>query len=283
MNFFTTQHLAFTFGLLGNIISFFVFLSPIPTYYNIYKRKSTEGFQSIPYVVALFSAMLLMYYAFLKTENGTLLITINSFGCFVESIYIGLYIFYAPKKAPTVKLLMGMLGSYGMILLLTETLVHDHLVRLKIVGWICLIFSVCVFAAPLLILKQVIITKSVEYMPFALSLTLTFNAVMWFFYGFLIRDPNIALPNILGFGFGILQMLLYWWYKDSNKDKLPKDSTKVEAQVIIALGEKNDYKSPELSHQVIDIAKIKVDPSPWKTTTPIDGNMRPNMDVPVQA
>ncbi|KAL6959148.1 Bidirectional sugar transporter sweet14 [Sarracenia purpurea var. burkii] len=91
------QNLAFAFGLLGNIISFFVFLSPLPTFYQIYKKKSTEGFQSVPYVVALFSAMLLMYYAFLKS-NSTLLITINSFGCFIETFYIAVYLFYAPKK-----------------------------------------------------------------------------------------------------------------------------------------------------------------------------------------
>ncbi|KAA8549205.1 hypothetical protein F0562_000889 [Nyssa sinensis] len=75
----SASHLASVFGILGNILSFLVFLAPLPTFYKIYKRKSTEGFQSIPYAVALFSAMLTFYYAFLKT-NAMLLITINSTG-----------------------------------------------------------------------------------------------------------------------------------------------------------------------------------------------------------
>ncbi|KAL6969222.1 hypothetical protein U1Q18_028947 [Sarracenia purpurea var. burkii] len=65
---------------------------------EIHKRKSTSGFQSLPYVVALFSAMLWMYYAFLKSD-AVLLISINSFGCLIETIYIVIYLVYASKES----------------------------------------------------------------------------------------------------------------------------------------------------------------------------------------
>ncbi|KAJ8537053.1 hypothetical protein K7X08_035454 [Anisodus acutangulus] len=203
-------HWAFAFGVLGNIISFIVFLSPIPTFYKIYKKKSTEGYQSIPYVVALFSSMLWIYYAFLKT-NTTLLITINSFGVFIETIYVGFYLFYAPKKVrvQTIKmLLLSVVGGFGAIILVTQFLFKGA-VRGQVVGWICLVFSLCVFVAPLGIVRQVIKTKSVEYMPLLLSVFLTLSAVAWFFYGLLLKDINIAAPNVLGFIFGILQIVLY--------------------------------------------------------------------------
>lgn len=73
------------------------FLSIRPTYYTIYKNKSSEGFQSIPYVVALLSAMLLLYYGVLKT-NASLIISINAFGIAIELAYLIFYITYAPKK-----------------------------------------------------------------------------------------------------------------------------------------------------------------------------------------
>ncbi|PIA41953.1 hypothetical protein AQUCO_02100060v1 [Aquilegia coerulea] len=219
MTIITIQHpLVFSVGLLGNIISFMVFLAPLPTFYHIFKKKSTEGFQSIPYVIALFSSMLWMYYAFLKSD-AYLLITINALGCVIETIYIAIFIAYAPKKArvTTAKLLLLLnLGVFCLILLLTILLAKGP-TRVNVLGWICVVFSACVFAAPLSIVRLVIRTKSVEFMPFSLSFFLTISAVSWFSYGFLLKDIYIALPNVLGFIFGVLQMILYAIYKNSSK------------------------------------------------------------------
>lgn len=68
-----------------------------PTFLIIYKKKSSEGYHSIPYVIALSSAMLLLYYGLLKS-NAVLIITINSIGCVIEVIYLMLYLIYAPQK-----------------------------------------------------------------------------------------------------------------------------------------------------------------------------------------
>nr|GLL48711.1 bidirectional sugar transporter SWEET12-like [Ipomoea trifida] len=179
-----------------------------PTFYQIYKKKTTEGFQSIPYVVALFSAMLWIYYAFLKS-NTTLLITINSFGCFIETIYVCFYLFYATKK--------------------------DR--------------------------RQVIRTKSVEHMPFLLSVFLTLSAVAWFFYGLLLKDMNIAVPNVLGFIFGILQIVLYAVYKNKKPSSSSEVSLENPATTTIVKDKKkqkhNNLPVAELTEeQIIDIVKL---------------------------
>lgn len=124
-----------------------------PTFYRIYKSKSTEGFQSVPYVVALFSAMLWIFYALIKTGED-LLITINAAGIVIESIYIIMYFIYAPKKGKlfTAKIMMLLnFGVFGLIMLVTLLLFKGDK-RTTVLGWICVGFSVSVFVAPLSII-----------------------------------------------------------------------------------------------------------------------------------
>ena len=90
-------------------------------------------------------------------------------------------------------------GLLGLIILGTA-LVRDSHLKLMIVDLICALFSVCVFVTPLWFIiysllflicvfrRQVIRTKSVEFIPFSLSFFLTICATMWFFYGLLIKD-----------------------------------------------------------------------------------------------
>ncbi|KAL8151478.1 hypothetical protein V2J09_021286 [Rumex salicifolius] len=226
----TFHHLANFFGILGNIVSFIVFLSPSPTFYNIYKANSTQGFDPLPYSVALFSCMLTGYYGLVK--HNVLLITINAVGLVIESIYLTIYMLFASRreKLNAAKLLFSFnVGLLGLIILITTLITHGAL-RETCVGWICAICSVCVFASPLSVIffrlifmttttlqKTVITTKSVEFLPFWLSISLTVSAVIWFLFGYFIRDLFVALPNVLGLLFGIAQMTLYLMYKNSKK------------------------------------------------------------------
>ncbi|KAH6794713.1 bidirectional sugar transporter SWEET12-like protein [Perilla frutescens var. hirtella] len=229
-----------------------VFLAPIPTFYQIYKKRSTEGFQSIPYVVGLFSAMMWIYYAFLKPDT-TLLITINSVGCFIQSAYLCFYLVFANKNTrfQTVKLLLLLnVVGFGLIMFVTQFFANDSN-RANIVGWICLVFSLCVFVAPLCVVRQVVRTRSVEYMPFLLSFFLTLSAVMWFFYGLLRKDYNIAIPNVLGFSFGVLQMVLYLVYKNAKNGVQEKQQ--LPADIEMKIEESN--LPTELKEQIIDVVK----------------------------
>ncbi|KAJ8435673.1 hypothetical protein Cgig2_014254 [Carnegiea gigantea] len=256
----------FAFGLLGNVISFMVFLAPMPTFIRIFKKKSTEGFQSVPYVVAIFSCLLWIYYALLK-GNTILLITINIAGVVIETIYIVIFISYAPKQAKistlNLFLLLNFVGFCSIVLLCHYLVKGDA--RIQVFGWICVGISISVFAAPLSIMvstkntllcrgyyiqlficlidhkckcsltdvifalqRLVIRTKSVEYMPFNLSLCLTLTAVIWFMYGMLQKDLYVTLPNVVGFMFGVAQMTLYGIYrkydKEAEKQKLPEQA-----------------------------------------------------------
>ncbi|KAI3896821.1 hypothetical protein MKX03_028327, partial [Papaver bracteatum] len=66
--------LSFIVGILGNIISILVFLSPITTFKRIVKKKSTENFKGILYISTFLSTSLWTYYGLLK-PGGILIVT----------------------------------------------------------------------------------------------------------------------------------------------------------------------------------------------------------------
>uniref|UniRef100_A0A7N0ZTT6 Bidirectional sugar transporter SWEET n=1 Tax=Kalanchoe fedtschenkoi TaxID=63787 RepID=A0A7N0ZTT6_KALFE len=251
MTLFTTEHLAFFSGLMGNIISFLVFLAPIPTFYTIYKKKSSDGFQSIPYIVAFFSASLLLYYAFLK-NNAYMLISINGIGCVIELIYLTIFLMYASRETRmfTIKLILASnVGALGLIMIITIVFVKTNAMRITIVGWTCAIINIAVFAAPLSIMKQVITTKSVEFMPFSLSFFLTLCATAWFFYGLFVKDLYIAVPNVLGFILGITQMTLYMIYKNAKPENIKMKSFEHDEEN--AIDQKQDHPSTNIELRAI--------------------------------
>ncbi|XP_015689892.2 bidirectional sugar transporter SWEET12-like [Oryza brachyantha] len=212
------QPLVFAVGIVGNILSFLVILAPVPTFYRVYRKKSTESFRSAPYAAALLSATLWLYYALLTSD--LLLLSINSLGCLVESLYLTIFLLYAPKKSMvfTVKLVCAMnLGLFGAMVAVLQLCVKGER-RVTLAGGIGASFALAVFVAPLTIIRQVMRTKSVEFMPFWLSFFLTLSAVVWFLYGLLIKDFFVATPNVLGLLFGVAQMVLYVVYKNPRKN-----------------------------------------------------------------
>ncbi|GAV60958.1 LOW QUALITY PROTEIN: MtN3_slv domain-containing protein, partial [Cephalotus follicularis] len=105
----------------------------------------------------------------------------------------------------------------------------------------CVAISMCVFAAPLSIVAQVIQTRNVEFMPSTLSFFLTLSAIMWF-YGLFNKDM-CCLPNIVGFILGLLQMLVYAMYRKAKNviqgKKLPEQLKNIIPQS--ALGQYEVY------------------------------------------
>nr|GEW78142.1 exocyst complex component EXO70B1-like [Tanacetum cinerariifolium] len=231
---FDVQHpLILVFGILGNLVSTGVYFAPVPTFIKICKRKSTMGFESFPYVVSLFSALLWMYYSFIKEGNTFLLITVNALGSLIETVYVIIFIIYATPygRKQTLKILSASMALCLVISLGSFYLLHGP-TRALVVGWICVALSICVFASPLTIVLQIVKTKSVEFMPFTLSCFLTLSAMMWFAYGMFTKDLCVTVPNVLGFVLGMIQMSLYQYYKQKGKTKKNTAEKKLPEHIV---------------------------------------------------
>ncbi|GAA0162760.1 hypothetical protein LIER_18784 [Lithospermum erythrorhizon] len=214
------------FGIFGNATGLFLFLAPMVTFKRILLSRSTEQFSGIPYVMTLLNCLLSAWYGlpFISPHNIPVSI-INGTGAVLEFIYVLVFLIFAPRKekAKIFGLLVLVLALFAAVVFISLFALHDNK-RKIFCGLAAMIFSIIMYASPLSIMRTVIRTKSVEYMPFFLSLFVFLCGTSWFIYGLLEMDPFLYVNNGFGCGLGALQLILYAIYR-GNKQGEKKTET----------------------------------------------------------
>ncbi|KAG8363858.1 hypothetical protein BUALT_Bualt19G0066300 [Buddleja alternifolia] len=211
------QGIVFFVGVIGNIISVLMFLSPVKTFLRIVSKKSTEEFDSLPYICTLLNSSLWTYYGITK-PGSYLVATVNGFGVVVEIIYVALFLLFAPprKRAKTAILFVVVdVGLLAAAMSITYFLMSGDM-KINTIGFMCSGLNVIMYASPLSAMKTVVTRKSVEYMPFLLSFFLFLNGAVWTFYAVLVKDWFLGVPSGIGFVFGTVQVVLYAMYRNSK-------------------------------------------------------------------
>ncbi|CAI9111885.1 OLC1v1012216C1 [Oldenlandia corymbosa var. corymbosa] len=204
-------------GIVGNVISFGLFLSPIPTVFGFWKKKTVEEFHPWTFVFGILNCCLWIMYGAPKIHpDSTLVWTINSVGLVLYVVYLSIYVWYAPK--PKMLQVFGSVGAVAIVDVIVALpvllVVHVIKTRTLITGILAVIFNVCLYAGPLTVLGTVYRTKSVEYLPIWICSANLANGIIWSTYALLSApiDPMILTGNGIGTVLGLIQIGLHVWY-----------------------------------------------------------------------
>ncbi|XP_074267908.1 bidirectional sugar transporter SWEET5-like [Silene latifolia] len=216
-------------GIIGNVITFGLFLSPVPTMYNIIKNKSVQQFSVDPYIATILNCVMWVIYG-LPTVNPDhiLVVTINGIGLGLEVIYVGIFLLYSTgwcltRKRITFGLIFAAIFTL-VVTMITFNVFHTTEKRTVFMGALCVAFNILMYFSPL--------TKSVKYMPFWLSLTNVLNGICWTAYACIHFDIWMVVPNGLGAVSGLIQLMLYWcYYKTTDWNDDSPDSLKHAKEV----------------------------------------------------
>ncbi|XP_028806816.1 bidirectional sugar transporter SWEET3-like isoform X2 [Neltuma alba] len=228
-------------AVLGNAASVALYAAPTVTFKRVIRKKSTEEFSCLPYIVGLLNCLLFTWYGLPVVSYGWEnfpLVTVNGFGIVLELSYVLIYFWYASAKGKVKVALTAIpvIAVFCIIVIVSTFAFHDSRHRKLLVGSIGLCVSVAMYASPLVVMKKVIQTKSVEFMPLPISLCSFLAGVLWLTYGLLIRDIFVAGPSVVGVPLAILQLVLhckYWKRKvteEPNGLNLEKGDVAVEKE-----------------------------------------------------
>ncbi|CAL5444654.1 hypothetical protein CsSME_00053332 [Camellia sinensis var. sinensis] len=220
-------------GVIGNVISLFLFLSPVPTLFKICKSKSVQEFKPYPYVATVLNCAMWIFYGLpVVHPDSILVVTINGVGLLIEIVYVLIFLTYSnwPKRKKILIALLVEVIFMAIVVFITMTFLHTTKARSTLVGLLCIVFNIIMYTSPLTVMRSVIKTKSVKFMPFYLSLANFCNGLVWLIYALLKFDPYITIPNGLGALSGAIQLILYaTYYKTTNwDDDGPLESSEVQ-------------------------------------------------------
>ncbi|KAK7266128.1 hypothetical protein RIF29_18768 [Crotalaria pallida] len=203
-------------GVLGNVISFGLFLSPAPTFYGIIKKKDVEEFKPHPYLATVLNCAFWVFYGLpFIHPNSTLVLSINAVGLGFEFVYLTIFYIYSSNKGRKKMLIFLLVEGifFAAIVLITMLTLHGTRKRSLVVGIICDIFNIMMYVSPLTIMAKVIKTKSVKFMPFWLSLANFLNGLCWATYALIHPfDIYVLISNGIGAVSGLVQLALYACY-----------------------------------------------------------------------
>ena len=206
----------------GIVIGILLSLSPIPTFVDIAIRsKSTGGYTVAPYVSAFACAGSWLTYAILAGSSKSDLIPLNALSLVIYGLYCGVFLYYSQNRTNVLLLYAFAATAIGLVVI-AAVFIHS----LALVGILATISNCLMFAAPLAVMNQVIVTQSVRYMPFLLSFSSFMCASVWLVWAFTAKDYFVMVPNVLGTIFGCIQLVLYalyWRMAEDGQETLVRE------------------------------------------------------------
>ncbi|XP_026378366.1 bidirectional sugar transporter SWEET7-like [Papaver somniferum] len=202
-------------GIIGNLIALGLFLSPLPTFHSIYKKGEVKEYSPLPYIVTLLNCLLWVYYGKVH-PNSLLVIIINAIGIVIQFSYVVFYFIYANKKQRRFVACLSLIeiAIFILVVLLCSLIPSStkHWDIAVVTGIACDLVNIAMYVMPCLAIYKVYRTKSLEYMPFWLSLFSFVNGGFWLVYGLLPVDLYIILSNGIGCALGVIQMSVIGYY-----------------------------------------------------------------------
>lgn len=209
-------------GILGSAFALLMYGAAITTFKRVIEKRTTESFSGLPFAIALYNCLLYTFYGSPLISNGwdnIVVMVVNAIGLLLECCFVCIYLIFAPPKP---KRKMAGMVAFALVVFATIVIasfcgVHDHEQRKVLVGTAGMVATLILYASPLSVIRLVIQTKSVEFMPsFYFSLFAFLGSVLWMAYGCLSRDIAIMAPNFVGVPLALGQMVLYCFYRNKE-------------------------------------------------------------------
>ena len=201
-------------GWAGTAAALGLFAVPAITCRRIVTSGSLGDYDHLPYLSQLASTLMWSMYALPSVTPCKMQpLSTNLAGAALSVLWLAVFVRFAHDRARGV-----ILGGIAAVLMLDGVLAAVAFgvqgaagasLSSDVLGYASSVLNVLMYAAPLAIVRLVLRTRSVEYMPLGLTLAQALNSTLWLSYAVVVRDPFIVVPNMCGVALACLQLACY--------------------------------------------------------------------------
>lgn len=185
----------------------------------MFRTRSVENIQFLPFLTTDINNLSWLSYGCLK-QDWTL-ISVNTVGAALQSLYILAYVYFSPQKRRVLLQSAGLLGVLILGYCYFSLLIPDAALRLARLGLFCSVFTISMYLSPLVDLAKIIQSRSTRCLSFPLTVATFLTSASWTLYGFQLSDLYIMVPNVPGIVTSLLRFWLFWQFPP-DQDKLYK-------------------------------------------------------------
>jgi uncharacterized protein with PQ loop repeat len=208
---FTTVSMLSHLSLLGPIISFLSFISPLP---SIQAALETGSAAELPFpIIACQLALCIVNAGYGSAiKNGPIVVT-NILGIILQALWIVCWYYLRWKLGRNRiahPLYFSLLGMTTIIMSVAAMANIDA----DVVGTLSVVINIMFTFSPMADLGQVVRTRKTSSIPPAIIAMMFLGNVCWGLYGWIIKNNVILLPNLLGFEMSVFLVIVYLWCHD---------------------------------------------------------------------
>ncbi|CAB3409473.1 unnamed protein product [Caenorhabditis bovis] len=203
---------ALSFSAITTTIA--LFFCGIPICLTIHRQGGIGEISDVPFLMGLVGGSFWLRYGLLKLDYTMIIVNLVGVACF--AIYCLFYLYYSwPTKSFAIKLGLVYATIIAMIVWIA---IHPNL---SLLGVVCMTFNILNFGAPLAGLGVVLKNREVSTLPFPMCVANFLVSSQWCFYGYLVNDIFIVIPNGIGVLLAVLQLSLFIVFPANETERSP--------------------------------------------------------------
>jgi solute carrier family 50 protein (sugar transporter) len=204
--------------VLATISSVVLYVSPWPQFRLIHRRRSPGDTSLLPVVALFCNAFMWCVYGFVA-DSIFPLVVVNAFGVATSLFFSAIYVRFGSDSQRKYAGQLWLGAGLAMLLAVVYAVLGVHGVTgqspaevATTLGFVCVTCNVCLFAAPLETMGQVLRTKSAASLPIALCVANLTSGALWSTMAIGQNDMFVLAPNALGTMLSLAQVALYLTY-----------------------------------------------------------------------